>query len=412
MNPFFIIILCAILLEFILQLVANLLNLRSLKYDLPPSLGGMYQPEEYGKSQEYSRSNTKFSIITGFFRLGVLLVFWFAGGFNYLDEIVRSWEFIPVVNGLLYIAILLSAYTLITMPFGIYETFVLEERFGFNTTTWRIYISDRIKGLVLTVLLGVPLLLGILSLFEYAGAYAWLYCWAGVVVISLLLQLIIPTWIMPLFNKFTPLESGELKDAIFSYAGSVNFPIKNIFVIDSSKRSGKSNAFFTGFGRSRRIALFDTLIEKHTVPELVAILAHEIGHYKKKHILINMLVSIAHTGVMLFLLSLFINNAGLHDAFYMTDTSVYTSLIFFSLLYTPVELLLSIVMQIISRKHEYQADSFAADTVGETGNLVSALKKLHADNLSNMTPHPFYVFLNYSHPPLLQRLKGIEKIEK
>jgi STE24 endopeptidase len=229
--------------------------------------------------------------------------------------------------------------------------------------------------------------------------------------VSLAMQFIFPTWIMPLFNKFTPMESGELKEAILKYARSVNFPIKNVFVMDGSKRSSKSNAFFTGFGRNKRIALFDTLIEKHTVPELVAVLGHEIGHYKRKHILQGMVISILHTGVLLFLLSVFLNSAGLYGAFYMEQHSVYAGLLFFGLLYTPIELLLSIVMQMVSRRNEYQADHFAAETIDEPESMVDALKKLSASNLSNLTPHPFYVFLNYSHPPLLQRIQAIQRYE-
>ena len=205
------------------------------------------------------------------------------------------------------------------------------------------------------------------------------------------------------------METGELKEAILQYAGSVDFPVKNVLVMDGSKRSSKSNAYFTGFGRNKRIALFDTLINKHSVNELVAVLAHEIGHYKKKHILQGTIISILHTGVILFLLSIFMGNPGLYEAFYMEQPSIYTGLLFFSLLYTPVELMLSIVFQVISRKNEYQADRFAAGTTDEPGNLANALKKLSADHLSNLTPHPFYVFLNYSHPPLVQRVEALSK---
>jgi STE24 endopeptidase len=271
---------------------------------------------------------------------------------------------------------------------------------------------DQIKGLSLAVLLGGPLLAGILVLFEYAGSYAWLYCWAAVTLFLLAIQYIAPTWIMPLFNKFTPMESGELKEAILRYARSVNFPIKNVFVIDGSKRSSKSNAFFSGFGRNKRIALFDTLIEKHTVPEMVAVLAHEIGHYKKKHVVQGIVVSILHMGMILFLLSLFLGSPGLYQAFYMTQQSIYAGLLFFGLLYTPIELALSTAMQVLSRKNEYEADRFSADTIDEPRSLIDALRRLHSTNLSNLTPHPFYVFLKYSHPPLLQRMQAIQNIKR
>lgn len=411
MNAFFFIILLALLVEYVLGVGGNLLNLKALKTELPYAFEGLYLPDEYRNSQEYTRTVTRFDLVTSTFGLVVLLSFWFTGGFNYLDQIVRAWGFIPIVNGLLYIGILLTGYSLLKLPFNIYATFVIEERFGFNRTTPGVFLLDRIKGLGLAVLLGAPLLAGILALFQYVGGYAWLYCWIGVTVFSLVMQFVAPTWIMPLFNKFTPLESGELKEAILNYARSVNFPVKNVYVMDGSKRSSKSNAFFTGFGRNKRIALFDTLIERHTVPELVAVLAHEIGHHKKKHILRGMIIGIMHSGVLFFLLSIFLDSPGLYEAFYMEQQSIYIGIVFFSLLYTPLEMLLSIAIQALSRKNEYEADRFAAATIPDQQSLVNALKKLSAGNLSNLTPHPFYVFLNYSHPPLLRRIRAILEYE-
>jgi len=407
MNPFFFIIIFALLIEYAIGVVTNLFNLKSLKSEPPPALAGIYKLEDYRKSQEYIRTNTRFDFITSTFSLVVLLSFWFAGGFNYLDQIVRSWGFIPILNGLFYIGILLIGYSLITLTFSIYHTFVIEERFDFNKTTPRTFLVDKIKSLGLVALLGAALLNGILALFEYAGYYAWIYCWIAVTVFSLILQYVAPTWIMPLFNKFTPVESGELKEAILNYARSVDFPIKNVLVMDGSKRSSKSNAFFTGFGRNKRIALFDTLIEKHTVPELVAVLAHEIGHYKKKHILQSTIINILHSGVLFFVLSIFLNSPGLYDAFYMEQQSIYTGILFFGLLYTPLEMVLSVIMNALSRRNEYEADRFAAETIQHPQHLVEALKKLHAGNLSNLMPHPFYVVLNYSHPPLLERIHAI-----
>ncbi|MBN1368783.1 MAG: M48 family metallopeptidase [Dehalococcoidaceae bacterium] len=411
MNILFYIILSAILLEYILGVVANLLNMKALRSNPPAVLEDIYREEEYKKAQEYTRTRIQGELAAGSFTLAVLLVFWFAGGFNLLDQAVRQWAFGPVVNGLIYIGILAAAYSLLTLPFGVYSTFVVEERFGFNRTTPKIFISDMVKSLALAVLLGGPLLAGVLAIFEYGGAYAWLYCWVGVTVITLFLQYLSPTWIMPLFNKFTRLEEGELRDAIFAYARLVDFPLQNVFVMDGSRRSTKSNAFFTGFGRNKRIALFDTLIAKHTTQELVAVLAHEIGHHKKKHILQGAVISILHTGALLFLLSVFITSPGLHEAFFMEDSSVYTGILFFGLLYTPIELALSIILQVLSRRNEYEADRFAAETTGGPQQLVSALKKLAAGNLSNLTPHPFYVFLYYSHPPLKQRIEAISQPE-
>ena len=409
MNSYAYIILAALIINFTLDIIADLLNLKGLKPELPAEFEGIYDREAYEKSQNYTRVKTKFGFLTGVFDFSLLLVFWFAGGFNLLDLYVRGWGYGPVWTGLFFVAILMVVKTLISLPFSIYDTFVIEEKFGFNKTTASTFIIDMIKAVILSVLLGGALLAAILSLFEYAGPGAWFYCWMAVTVFILIIQFIAPTWIMPLFNKFTPLEEGELREAIMNYAKSVGFSLENLFVMDGSKRSSKSNAFFTGFGKHKRIALFDTLIEKHTVQELVAVLAHEIGHYKKKHILQGMVISIIHLGIMLYLISIFISHEGLFDAFYMDNLSVYSGLIFFSLLFTPIEMVLSLFMHMLSRKNEYEADRFAADTTGMADKLIDALKKLSVHNLANLTPHPFYAFLNYSHPPLMERIQSLRK---
>jgi STE24 endopeptidase len=408
-NIFAIIILAAILLEYALQLAADYFNLKTLRAEVPKEFAGVYNEAAYGKSQAYTKTNTTFGIFTATVNLAVILTFWFSGGFNYIDVIVRRWNFGFLWTGLLFIGLLMLLKSILSLPFSIYSTFVIEERFGFNKTTVKTFASDLIKGLILAVVLGGPLAAAILAFFSFAGPLAWFYCWIATAVFILLVQFIAPTWIMPLFNKFTPLGDGELRTAILDYARSVSFPLKGIFVMDGSKRSGKSNAFFTGFGKNKRIALFDTLIAKHTVAELVAVLAHEIGHYKKKHIVQSIVISIAHMGLMFFLLSFFITTRGLFDAFYMQDISVYAGLIFFGMLYSPIELILSLAMHLLSRKNEYEADRFAADTIQRPESMIDALKKLSVDNLSNLTPHPFYVFLNYSHPPVLQRIQAIRQ---
>jgi STE24 endopeptidase len=307
----------------------------------------------------------------------------------------------------MYMAALMLFKALLSLPFSIYHTFVIEDRFGFNQTTPATYILDLLKGLLLAILLGTPLLAGILAFFEYAGANAWWLCWVAVTFYMLGVQFIAPTWIMPLFNKFTPLEAGELKSAILSYADSIKFPIENVYVMDGSKRSSKSNAFFTGFGKHRRIVLFDTLVKRHSTGELVAVLAHEMGHYKKKHIIQSLILGIIQTGVMLYLLSLFISYPGLFEAFYMPRTSVFAGLIFFAMLYSPLDFLIGLVMQRLSRRNETEADRFAVETTHDPQSMMDALKKLSVDNLSNLLPHPLYVSLNYSHPPVLQRIKAI-----
>ncbi|OQX24340.1 MAG: peptidase M48 [Desulfobacteraceae bacterium IS3] len=406
-NFIAVIILLTILADFILHLAADVLNLRTLREEVPEDFKDVYDPERYRKSQEYLRVSTRFEWVAETFDLFIFLAFWFGKGFPFLDQWVRSWHYGPVAGGLIFIGILTLAKAVLSLPFSVYSTFVIEARFGFNKTTWQTFVTDLFKGLILSIVLGLPLLAGILAFFEYAGANAWWYCWIAVTLFTLGIQFIAPTWIMPLFNKFEPLADGELRSAILSYAQSADFPLKNVFVIDGSKRSEKSNAFFTGFGKNKRIALFDTLIAQHTVSELVAVLAHEIGHYKKKHILRTMIFSILHSGVMFFLMSFFLSYQGLFNAFYMDEKSVYAGLIFFGMLYSPVEFFLGLFLQMRSRKNEYEADRFAAETTKDRDSLATALKKLSAHNLSNLTPHPLYVFLNYSHPPILERIKAI-----
>jgi STE24 endopeptidase len=269
---------------------------------------------------------------------------------------------------------------------------------------------DRLKGIFLAIILGGPLLGAVLWFFEYAGGWAWLYCWIAVTMYSLFIHYVAPTWIMPLFNKFDELEEGDLKTAIFSYAESIRFPLANVFVMDGSKRSEKSNAFFTGFGKNKRIVLFDTLIKQHTVRELLAVLAHEMGHYKKKHILKSMLWGIFESGIIFYLLSIFIYHEGLFEAFFMEHSSVYAGLVFFGLLFAPLEFFLGLITLAVSRKNEYAADRFAVVTTNTKIAMIDALKKLSVNNLSNLIPHPLYVFLNYSHPPVLERIEAIQSV--
>lgn len=409
MNIYAVIILLAIAVDFFLDLISNFLNLKSLSKTLPDEFDGVYDEETYAKSQEYTKVNTRFGFITGAIDLAILLGFWFSGGFNVLDQWVRGFGFGELITGLCFMGVLMVAKMIIGLPFSIYSTFVIEERFGFNKTTPKTFVLDLLKGLLLGVLIGGPVLAAILAFFMYAGDLAWLYAWIALTLFTLVMQYVAPTWIMPLFNKFTPLEEGELRTAIEEYTQKVNFPLQGLFVIDGSKRSSKSNAFFTGFGKNKRVALYDTLIENHTTEELVAVLAHEIGHYKKKHIIKGMISGVLQSGVMLFVLSIFLQEPDLFEAFYMEEMSVYAGLIFFGMLYAPINMILSIFMQMSSRKHEYEADEYAAKTTGKPEDMISTLKKLSKDNLSNLTPHPFYVFLNYSHPPALERINALRK---
>jgi len=407
MNQFTFFILVTMATAYVLEIFATLLNMRALQPELPTEFSGIYDAEKYSKSQEYTRVTSRFGLLVSTVDIIVLLVFWFAGGFTYLDLLVRSWQLNPISSGLAFIGILVVANMIVSLPFGIYSTFVIEEQFGFNKTTVSTFITDKLKGLMLGVVIGIPVVGGILWFFGWAGNTGWLYCWGAFTTFTLLLHYIVPTWIMPLFNKFTPLEDGELRRVMLEYAQKVNFPLTGIFVIDGSKRSARSNAFFTGFGKNKRIALFDTLVENHTAEELTSVLAHEVGHYKRKHILQTMVLSILHYGLMFYLLSIFLNSTELSASFYVTTVSVYAGLVFFMLLYTPISTIIAIGMNIFSRKNEYEADYYASVTTGKPETMISALKKLSVDNLSNLTPHPLYVFLNYSHPTALQRIERI-----
>lgn len=407
LNCFFWLIIVALVGNFVITACADWLNLKALDPQLPDDFTDVYEATAYAKSQRYTREKTSFGLVASVFDLGVLLIFWQAGGFNRLDLAVRELSLGPVVSGLLYLGALFAAKTLLSIPFSAYGTFVLEEKFGFNRTTLRTFILDLLKGALLAVVLGAPLLGALLFFFEWAEGMAWLYAWGLTTTFIVIVQFVAPTWIMPLFNTFTPLAEGELRDKIMGYAKSVGFALDNVFVIDGSKRSSKSNAFFTGFGRHKRIALFDTLIARHSVSELVGILAHEIGHYKKRHILQGMVISVVHLGVMLYLLSLALESQGLFDAFGMSHRSVYGGLVFFGLLLTPLELVMSLLMNRLSRHNEFEADRFAVQTTGKSDDLVQALKKLSVHNLANLTPHPLYVVLHYSHPPLIDRIAAI-----
>lgn len=408
MNAIAMVILAALVLAAALDFFADLLNLRRMREDLPAAFVGWYDPERYRKSQTYLRVNTRFGWWVELADLALLLAFWFGGGFRWLDEWLRGLALAPVFSGLIFIGLLAVAKSLISQPFSAYATFVIEARFGFNQTSWRTYLLDRIKGLGLALLLGGPLLAAVLLFFQYAGSDAWWYCWLLTVGFMLLMHYIAPTWIMPLFNRFAPLPEGELRAAITAYARRIDFGLDNIFVMDGSKRSTKANAFFTGFGRHRRIVLFDTLIDKHTVDELVAVLAHEMGHFKQKHILKMLLIGIAQAGLMFYLLSWFISYPPLFAAFGIETPSVHGGLVFFGLLYAPLDLLLGMAVQHISRRHEFAADRFAVTTAPQGFALATALKRLSVDNLSNLDPHPFHVFLHYSHPPVMQRVAAIE----
>ena len=406
------VILFALAGEFLLNFFANQLNIQNINQVVPTEFKDYYNQDQYRKSQLYLKIQTKFVQISSSFDLIILLSFWFLNGFSILDTFIKSFGYNHIITGLFYIFILGLLKFILSIPFSIYSTFFIEAKFGFNKTSPTLFIIDTIKALIISTLIGGILLAFILIFFEYTGENAWIICWTVTTFFLLILQYLVPTWILPLFNKFTPLENGELRDAIINYATSINFSLDNIFIMDGSKRSTKSNAFFTGFGKNRRIVLFDTLIKEHAIDELVSILAHEMGHFKKKHILKNLSIGILQMGIMFYLLSFFISYKGLFDAFGMNSISIYAGLIFFGMLYSPINFFLSILMQISSRKDEFEADRFAFKTVSNEEPLIKALKKLSVNNLSNLTPHPLYIFLNYSHPPVLKRIEALRSLKK
>jgi len=406
-NIWFFAIVISLFLIWKLEFISTLLNMKALSSEVPGLFRDILDQEKYELSQDYTRTKAVIGIGEGIFSLTLLFAFWWLGGFAWLDNVVRGFGKGPIVSGLIFVGALVVAQAIISLPFDFYNTFVVEEKFGFNQTTFGTYVADLIKGAVLAVVIGVPLLAGLLWIFENV-TMAWLWGWGLMTVVSLFLAYVAPTWIMPLFNKFEPIEEGELKTGIHEMAEKCDFPLTEVSIMDGSKRSSKSNAFFTGFGKKKRIALFDTLVEKHTVPELVGVLAHEIGHYKKKHIVTGMVVSILTMGVMFFLLGLMMNNRGLFDAFGIKETSIYVSLVLFGILMSPLNTVLSISGNMLSRKHEFEADAYAAQVTGHPEEMANALKKLSKDNLSNLTPHPFYVFLNYSHPPVVERIAALQ----
>jgi STE24 endopeptidase len=410
MNLYLVIILIILVGQYLLNLVVDRMNIKHLNPELPNEFKGSYDEDKYVKSQQYARENSNFGLIRSTISIAIIIPFILLGGFNTIDKIARSVGYGPILTGLLFVGILALLSGIIGLPFAVYDNFVIEEKYGFNKSTVKTFILDIVKSILLSIIIGAPLFALIVWFFRETGTLAPLYTWVIVTLFQLFMMLIAPTVIMPLFNKFTPLEEGELKDALEKYARKNDFHLKGIYKMDESKRTTKPNAFFTGFGKSRRIVLFDTLIEKYTCDELLGVLAHEMGHYKLKHTPKMVIAAILETGLIFFTLSLFINNSGLFAAFKMENLSVYASLLFFGFLYSPISTIISIVMNIFSRKREYEADRFAVETTGKGEELIAALKKLSMDTLSNLTPHPLKVFFFYSHPPVLARIRAIRRL--
>ena len=403
------IIVAILVVDFILERVLDWLNSTYWSDELPAELEGIYDAEEYKRSQQYLKVNHRFSMVTSSLNFVLVLAMVLFGGFALVDQWARQLTSDPILMALIFFGILGLAADLLGTPFSAYATFVIEERFGFNTTTVKTFILDKLKGWGMGIIIGGGLLALIVWIYTIAGEWFWLIAWGAISGFSIFMSMFYSDLIVPLFNKQTPLEEGELRDAIEAYAASVGFQLRDIYVIDSSKRSTKGNAYFTGFGPKKRIVLYDTLIRDHSTDELVAVLAHEVGHYKKKHTLLGMVLSVLHTGIMLFILSLVIDSPVLSQALGAGEPSFHMGLVAFGVLYAPLSSILGLLMNMLSRRHEYAADRFAGETY-RAGSLSAALKKLSVKNLSNLRPHPAYVFVHYSHPPLLKRLEALARL--
>jgi STE24 endopeptidase len=410
MNAIAAVVLISLVLEFALRLIADGLNLKAWQDEVPEVFRRSYEPERYRKAQAYLRARTRFGWCSGCVLLAAVLVFWFGGGFGFVDDWVRALGLGPVLSGLIYVGVIALLRGILSLPFRVYSVFVIESRFGFNTAGWKTFSLDIVKTALLSLAIGAPLLALVLWLFEYAGLFSWFYCWVGVSLFMLFLQFLAPRWILPLFNIYAPLEAGELRSAIQDYARSVRFPIENIFVMDGSRRTTKSNAFFTGFGRHRRAALFDTLLASHSTSELVAVFAHEVGHFKKHHITTSLVLGVLQTGALFYLFSWVVSSGDLFHAFGVEQLSVYAGLVLFALICAPLDFVLSMILNALSRRRELEADRFAVETTGDRRSLAQALQKLSSHNLSNLAPHPFYVILNCSHPPLIDRIRAIQAL--
>lgn len=407
-QTIFYLILFIFILDYLFEQWLDYLNLKNLSTELPEELQDVYDSGEYKKSQQYKRENARFGFITSTLSFVVILLMLLFDGFAWVDQLSRQIVDHPVWTSLVFFGILGFAADILSTPLQLYDTFVIEEKYGFNRTTPRLFVTDKLKGWLIGALLGGGLLALIIWFYQLTGQSFWIYTWILISGFSLFMTMFYSTLIVPLFNKQTPLQEGELREKIENFARKAGFKLDNVFVIDGSKRSTKSNAYFAGLGKKKRIVLFDTLIEDLKHNELVGVLAHEIGHYKKKHIVTGMLISILQTGLMLFILSLFINNPALSEALGASQHSFHLALLAFGILYSPISTLLGLGMHILSRKHEFEADAFAASHY-DGSSLAEALKNLSRKNLSNLTPHPWYVFFHYSHPPLLQRLKALKQ---
>ncbi len=393
--------------EFLIEKFLDYLNAKHFHDPIPADLRDLYDKEEYKKAQEYKKTNYRFHLWESTLSFLLILLLLFTGFFGYLDEKVRLIHSSPVLQSLIYFILLGIGALLISLPFNYYQTFVIEEKFGFNKTTKKLFIIDALKNIVISIVLIIVLGGSILFIYKKSGENFWWQAWIVIALFSLFLNLFYTSLILPFFNKLKLLEEGSLREKLSLLAHKVHYNLDRIYIIDGSKRSTKANAFFSGFGPKKKVVLYDTLLQELNEDEIAAVLAHEIGHYKKKHIIFQLIISILTTGLFLYLFSLVVNNDLLANALGAKRNSFHIGLIAFALLFAPISFLIGIITNFISRKFEYQADRYAKN-YWNSNDLISGLKKLHKKSLSNLTPHPWYVFVHYSHPPLKDRIKALK----
>jgi len=393
---------------FLLGKILNYLNYKQPLPKVPNTLSEYLTDQKLQESKNYQNENYRFGLVSGIFSFVITIFFISQGWFGAIDTWVKTFEIAPLLESVVFFALIFIGSDILSLPFDYYSTFVIEEKYGFNKSTVKTFFSDKLKGYLLSIIIGGGLFMLFLWLVHQMGKDFWWQFWILAAVFMVLVNLFYTALILPLFNKLTPLGDGELKDQIINYARSVNFPLENIFVMDGSKRSSKANAFFSGFGRRKKVVLYDTLLDQHPPDELVAVLAHEVGHYKRKHIVWSMILSVLQIGLLLFLLAQFIFNEPMSMALGGKVWSVELNLIGFTMLFSPISMVLGIGMNWLSRKNEFEADHFAKTTFAGKP-LAEALKTLSVKTLSNINPHPWYVFMNYSHPPLLERLEKLEE---